>query len=262
MNDPSHRSVHRIVAVVLVALAFFALCTGLATAPGAALLSSLDARLAPPVRWARAGGGALAVVGASLLLSLGSLIAAVGPVAGRRVGGGPGGARGAGLGVLRVRAGRPRHRGGVDGEPRATALKRPSCPPPPSTSWRLGPGPSSWITCAGCVTTWAIREPAGGGAAAPAYNASKAFVSNYLEGLRVRARKQNLDIAVTDVLPGFVDTAMAQGDGLFWVSPPQKAAKQIANAIDRRQSRIYVTKRWQIIAWALKLMPDWLYWRI
>ncbi len=101
-----------------------------------------------------------------------------------------------------------------------------------------------------------------GGAAAPAYNASKAFMSNYLEGLRVRARKRNLDIAVTDVRPGFVDTAMAQADGLFWVSSPHKAAEQIAKAIGRRQSRVYVTKRWRLVAWALRLMPDWLYRRI
>ena len=52
---------------------------------------------------------------------------------------------------------------------------------------------------------------------APAYNASKAFVSNYLEGIRQKVSKLNLNITVTDIQSGFVDTAMAKGEGLFWV---------------------------------------------
>jgi len=43
---------------------------------------------------------------------------------------------------------------------------------------------------------------------APAYAASKAFVSNYLEGLRHIAIKSRKPILVTDVQPGFVKTPM------------------------------------------------------
>ena len=50
-----------------------------------------------------------------------------------------------------------------------------------------------------------------GGREAPAYNASKAFESNYLEGLRQKVRKLGLPITITDIKPGFVKTAMAQG---------------------------------------------------
>ncbi len=94
---------------------------------------------------------------------------------------------------------------------------------------------------------------------APAYNASKAFVSNYLEGIRAKAIKAKLPIAVTDIQPGFVDTAMAKGDGLFWVASPEKAAKQIYNAIKQRKKKTYITKRWVLIAWLLKIMPDFIY---
>jgi len=97
---------------------------------------------------------------------------------------------------------------------------------------------------------------------APAYNASKAFISNYLEGLQQKVTKANLPILVTDIQPGFVDTAMAQGDGLFWVASPQKAAYQIFNAIKKRKSHVYITKRWRIIAWILKILPDAVYQRI
>lgn len=98
-----------------------------------------------------------------------------------------------------------------------------------------------------------------GSGASPAYNASKAFVSNYLEGLRQKVSKLKLPVVVTDVQPGLVDTAMAQGEGLFWVAPPEKAARQIYAAIKRRRKHAYVTRRWRSIAWLLKWMPDYVY---
>ncbi|MBM4067242.1 MAG: SDR family NAD(P)-dependent oxidoreductase, partial [Planctomycetes bacterium] len=51
-----------------------------------------------------------------------------------------------------------------------------------------------------------------GSGEAPAYNASKAFVSNYLEGLRQKANKSGIAITVTEIQPGFVNTAMAKGE--------------------------------------------------
>jgi short-subunit dehydrogenase len=97
---------------------------------------------------------------------------------------------------------------------------------------------------------------------APAYAASKAFVSNYLQGMRYRFYKLKLPIVVTDVQPGFVDTPMARGDGLFWVASPQTAARQIAAAIRRRKPHVYVTRRWRLIAWVMKALPDRLYRRL
>lgn len=101
-----------------------------------------------------------------------------------------------------------------------------------------------------------------GSADAPAYNASKAFISNYLEGLNQKAIKSGLAITVTNIQPGFVDTDMAKGEGLFWVAPLQKAALQIYKAIRMRKSHAYITKRWRLIGWLLKGMPDFLYNRI
>lgn len=98
-----------------------------------------------------------------------------------------------------------------------------------------------------------------GNGAAPAYGASKAFVSHYLKALRHRFAKAGGAVHVIEVQPGFVDTAMAKGEGLFWVAPVDKAAGQILNAIDRKRKHVYVTKRWRLIAWLMKLLPDWLY---
>lgn len=91
---------------------------------------------------------------------------------------------------------------------------------------------------------------------APAYGASKAYVSRYLQALRHRAAARKLPIAVTDIQAGFVDTAMAKGEGLFWVAPVDVAARQIADAIRRRRRHAYVTRRWRLIAWLLRILPD------
>ena len=90
---------------------------------------------------------------------------------------------------------------------------------------------------------------------APSYNATKAFQINYLEGLRLNADKSGVEIIVTDVRPGYVDTDMAKGDGMFWVAAVEKAAQQIFTAIKRKRKVVYITKRWRIIGWLLKIMP-------
>ncbi|MCW1148772.1 SDR family NAD(P)-dependent oxidoreductase [Flavobacterium lacisediminis] len=94
---------------------------------------------------------------------------------------------------------------------------------------------------------------------APAYNATKAYQINYLEGLRQKATKLKKSIFITDIRPGLVDTEMAKGEGLFWVMPVEKTAKQIYKAIINKKKIAYVTKRWKIIATILKVIPRVLY---
>lgn len=90
---------------------------------------------------------------------------------------------------------------------------------------------------------------------APQYGASKSYQSNYLEALRAKSKKENYNITITDIRPGFVDTVMAQGDKVFWKAPTDKAAKQIIKAIQQKASVRYISKRWLIIATALKYIP-------
>jgi short-subunit dehydrogenase len=93
-----------------------------------------------------------------------------------------------------------------------------------------------------------------GSAEAAAYNASKACASRYLDGLRLRAQASKLPIYVTDILPGFVNTAMMKAEKSFWVASPEKAARQILAAVDRRKSRAYVSRRWGLVALLLRLL--------
>jgi len=91
------------------------------------------------------------------------------------------------------------------------------------------------------------------------YSASKAFVSNYLEGLRHSVVKGGKNIIITNIEPGFVDTAMAKGERLFWVAPVEKAAAAIFKAIKKKKNHVYVTRKWCLIAWLLKFMPNCIY---
>ena len=93
----------------------------------------------------------------------------------------------------------------------------------------------------------------------PAYSASKAFVSNYLEALRCKAFKEKAEIIVTDIQPGWVDTPMTKGCEAFWMASADKAAKQIGAAIYKKRSHAYITARWRLFAWLLKGAPSWLY---
>lgn len=97
---------------------------------------------------------------------------------------------------------------------------------------------------------------------APAYSATKAYQINYMEALRKKAYKAGGKINVTDVRPGLVDTAMAKGEGLFWVMPAEKVACQIYTAIRNKNSKVYVTKRWYLLAAINKNLPFKLYKRM
>lgn len=101
-----------------------------------------------------------------------------------------------------------------------------------------------------------------GNGAAPAYNASKAYQINYLEGLRQRIKRLKLPITITDIRPGFVDTGMAQGSGIFWMADVEKTGRQILRAIEKKKSYAYVTKRWRLVAAILKILPESIYMRM
>lgn len=101
-----------------------------------------------------------------------------------------------------------------------------------------------------------------GNSFAPAYSASKAYMSNYMEGLYIKAAKLKLPICLTDIQPGFVKTKMAKGNGQFWVAPVEKAAQQIYAGIKNKKRKIYITKRWWLIAKLLYCLPIALYKKI
>jgi short-subunit dehydrogenase len=101
-----------------------------------------------------------------------------------------------------------------------------------------------------------------GNSFAPAYSASKAYMSIYMEGLYIKACKLKIPVYVTDIQPGFVKTKMAKGNGQFWVAPVEKAAQQIYNGIQNKKRRVYITKRWWLIAKLMHWLPVFIYKKI
>jgi short-subunit dehydrogenase len=92
--------------------------------------------------------------------------------------------------------------------------------------------------------------------------AKDTFQSVYLDGLRDLARQSGLPIAVTEVQPGFVDTAMMKPERPLptvarWllVSSPAMAAQQIVRAVRRRAKHAYIARRYALVAFILKLLP-------
>ncbi len=94
-----------------------------------------------------------------------------------------------------------------------------------------------------------------GNSFAPAYSASKAFMSTYMEGLYLKAHRLKIPLYITDIQPGFVKTNMAKSKHLFWVATVDKAAQQIYTAIENKKRKAYITKRWWLIANLYKLVP-------
>lgn len=91
----------------------------------------------------------------------------------------------------------------------------------------------------------------------PGYNASKAGMSSYFEGLALTLRARHSPIAITNVRFGFVDTKMAKSSVRPFMVSAERAADVILRALRHRPIR--VTHPWPMAAlvWALRWVTDW-----
>lgn len=91
-----------------------------------------------------------------------------------------------------------------------------------------------------------------------AYHASKAYAQNYLEGLSMHAQRLKLPITITDIQLGLLDKAAMQQSKL-WLPPLAKVADQIIAAMKKGKRKVYVTKRWRLVAWLTMMLPEFIY---
>ncbi len=49
---------------------------------------------------------------------------------------------------------------------------------------------------------------------------------------------------------------------MFWVSSTQKAVQQMVRAIEKKRNHVYVTKRWRLLAWVAKSIPQFVWDRL
>ena len=95
---------------------------------------------------------------------------------------------------------------------------------------------------------------------AAAYTASKHFISNYMTGLRQTVNKLDVDLVITDIRPGYVVSEMtANNKNMFWVASTEKAVQQMMLI---EKEKIYITKRWKLIALIASLTPQFIWDRL
>ncbi len=89
----------------------------------------------------------------------------------------------------------------------------------------------------------------------PAYNASKAALTTYLEALRNRLTRHG--VHVLTVKPGFLDTDLIKSSPrTFWVISPEKAAGDIWKALQTRKQTIYTPGRWGLLMLIIRHIPS------
>lgn len=97
----------------------------------------------------------------------------------------------------------------------------------------------------------------------PAYCAAKAFCSRYMEGERNKYMQRGIAIAITDLIPGWVNSRdgvdYTQLPHSYWVETVDDACNEIMQAINDKVPVAYITKRWQKVAELLSIIPSDLY---
>ncbi len=95
----------------------------------------------------------------------------------------------------------------------------------------------------------------------PSYSATKRFQRLYFEALEQRAHKIGLDITLTSIMPGFVDTDFISRKYPFTMQL-HYAAERIVKAIEKRKREAVIDWKWSIIVSLMKLVPSFLWRRI
>lgn len=93
------------------------------------------------------------------------------------------------------------------------------------------------------------------------YGSAKAAVDTYLSGLRQRLHGQG--ISVITLKPGFVDTPMTAAfkKGVLWATP-ERIARGIVRAIDRRRAVVYLPWFWRGIMAVIRCIPEFVFQRV
>ncbi len=90
------------------------------------------------------------------------------------------------------------------------------------------------------------------------YGAAKAGFATYLSGLRNRLTRAGAHVVT--VKPGFVDTSMTWGiEGMFLVASPEKVARDILKAVQKKKNVIYTPFFWRYIMLIIRHIPEFIF---
>ncbi len=97
---------------------------------------------------------------------------------------------------------------------------------------------------------------------APAYSATKRMQNTYLDALAQLAQMERRDIRITDIRPGFVATPLLRDERYPMLMRPQRVAERIVKALVRERRSIVIDRRYALLVFFWKLIPEWLWERL
>ena len=96
---------------------------------------------------------------------------------------------------------------------------------------------------------------------APAYSATKALQTTYLQALEQQAHQSGLNIRFTDIRPGFVDTALLSGTFKYpMLMKPEAVARDIVSSIISKRHIRVIDARYRVMTFFWRIIPNWI-WR-
>jgi short-subunit dehydrogenase len=96
---------------------------------------------------------------------------------------------------------------------------------------------------------------------APAYSATKAMQNVYLQALEQQAITRGLNIYFTDIRPGFVDTALLDGDKHYpMIMKPEDVAQDIMSAIKHKKHICVINWKFRLLTMLWRRIPRFI-WR-
>ena len=96
---------------------------------------------------------------------------------------------------------------------------------------------------------------------APAYSATKAMQNVYIQALEQQAHARGLNIYFTDIRPGFVDTALLNGDFHYpMLMQPDMVARKIMQAIKHKKHICVIDWKYRLLTMLWRRIPRFI-WR-
>lgn len=98
---------------------------------------------------------------------------------------------------------------------------------------------------------------------APAYSATKRMQNTYIDALAQLSHMEGYGIRFTDIRPGFVDTPLLkQEDHYPMLMEVHKVAGRIMQVLRRERRRVVIDRRYALLVFFWKLVPEWLWERL
>lgn len=90
-----------------------------------------------------------------------------------------------------------------------------------------------------------------------AYSASKRYQWTYLQALDQLAHSQHVNVSITDIRPGFVDTPLLEGNHNYpMLMSIDYVAPRIEKAIMERRHIATIDCRWSVVSALWRMIPD------